>query len=746
MFGIAVALLLLCAGPASAAATVQHLTILGADGTQGDVDPYSEYSRDGGLTWHQSYLTGWHPWGFLPGTNSWVNFDPGPFVGLNSTTLYRVKFFAPPAWSNPTMLIQMKADNRGYVSFNGVPVADIVGQGSVNADLQFSQGLKPGVNTIELTLEDWGGWVGFNYRIDLELVSDQPLTMAPASSAPPAPPVPTNITQTTDVLNDGGLVVANNLGGGAQPVNVNGICFGNDAADLTNFANGGGDFFTDPLPLGTPEMNLLLDGLVYQPNGSPSTLTLTGMTPGHIHRLQLFFSNDVNATGNNMNIDINGTPYTLSGWIPNTVNLVYEFTPTSPAAVVTFGANNGSEPNRTVLNAYAVHDLELPNVPCGPTNQPPVADAGAAQTVESTGATTSVTLNGSASSDPDAADVLSYAWAWAWNGGSATGVNPVAELANGTYSITLPVDDGNGDTDTATTTVTVQDTTAPGISIAPVPATETTSLNGADVDVASYVTTSDVCAVSLNVSPAGPYALGSTPVTVSATDCANNTSSSNVSVNVVDTIAPVLAVPADAIAEASAVLSTVAIGSATATDIFPVTIASDAPATFPLGTTVVTWAATDANGNATSGTQNVTVVDTSAPTVTAQLVPISSGHDDDDATFQVVFSASDIADPNPVLTATLNGVTVTNNQIVKLENSRKDKSEFERGTLEISGASFTLTATATDASGNVGTASDAYAFPAKHEKSKKGDDDHKSKSGKKDDDRKSDSKKGKKHD
>jgi len=155
----------------------------------------------------------------------------------------------------------------------------------------------------------------------------------------------------------------------------------------------------------------------------------------------------------------------------------------------------------------------------------------------------------------------------------------------------------------------------------------------------------------------------------------------------------------------------------------------------------------------------VTVVDTTAPTVTAQLVPISSGHDDDDATFQVVFSASDFADPYPVLTATLNGVTVTNGQIVKLENSRKDKSEFEHGTLEISGASFTLTATATDASGNVGTASDAYAFPAKHEKSKKGDDDRKSeskskdrgddkssKSSGKDDDRKSDSKKSKKHD
>jgi len=265
---------------AASATSIQQLTILGADGTQGNVDPFSEYSRDGGATWHQAFLTGWHPWGFLPGTNSWVNFDPSPFVGLNSTTLYRVKFFAPPSWTDPKMLIQMKADNRGYVSFNGVNIATITGQGSVNADLAFSQGLKPGVNTIELTLEDWGGWVGFNYRIDLEVVSDAPLSTAPASSAPPPPPVQTNIMQTTDVLNAGGVIIANNIGGGAQPVNVNGVCFGNDAAGLTNMANGGGDFFRDPLPLGTPEMNQLLDSLVYQPNGSPSTLTLNGLTPG----------------------------------------------------------------------------------------------------------------------------------------------------------------------------------------------------------------------------------------------------------------------------------------------------------------------------------------------------------------------------------------------------------------------------------------------------------------------------------
>jgi len=293
-----------------------------------------------------------------------------------------------------------------------------------------------------------------------------------------------------------------------------------------------------------------------------------------------------------------------------------------------------------------------------------------------------------------------------------------------------------------------------------VPADVIAEANAVNSTVAiGNATATDIFAVTVTSDAPATYPLGTTVVTWTAVDANGNSSTGTQNVTVVDTTAPVLTVPADVTVEANGVMSTVNIGNASATDIFSVIVTSDAPAAFALGTTVVTWTATDANGNATSGTQNVTVVDTTAPTVTAQLVPISSGHDDDDATFQVVFSASDIADPNPVLTATLNGVTVTNGQIVKLENSRKDKSEFEHGTLEISGASFTLTATATDASGNVGTASDAYAFPAKHEKSKKGDDDRKSeskskdrgddkssKSSGKDDDRKSDSKKSKKHD
>ncbi len=247
-------------------------------------------------------------------------------------------------------------------------------------------------------------------------------------------------------------------------------------------------------------------------------------------------------------------------------------------------------------------------------NHPPVADAGTAQTVESTGSVTTVTLNGSASSDP-AGDPLTYNWVWA--GGSATGVSPTVNLANGTHSIRLKVDDGKGGTATATTSVAVQDTIAPTVSIAAIPASEATSASGAVVDVAPYVTTADVCGVSLNISPVGTFALGVTTVSVTATDCANNSTSATTTVMVRDTTAPVITPPADITTEATAVQTPVVIGTATATDIFAVSVTSDAPATFPVGTTVVTWTARDANGNTSTATQNVTVVDSTPPSIIA---------------------------------------------------------------------------------------------------------------------------------
>jgi hypothetical protein len=84
-------------------------------------------------------------------------------------------------------------------------------------------------------------------------------------------------------------------------------------------------------------------------------------------------------------------------------------------------------------------------------NQPPVADAGPDQYIETTGpGDVSVTLDGSGSTD-DGLIQQPLEYTWAWTGGSATGVSPIITLPVGTTTVTLTVFDGQYyDTDTVT--------------------------------------------------------------------------------------------------------------------------------------------------------------------------------------------------------------------------------------------------------------------------------------------------------
>ena len=63
----------------------------------------------------------------------------------------------------------IKADNYAEIDFNGIRIADVTGGSQGNADSVFAANLRPGVNEVFIKLVDWGGWVGFNYRIDLTL-------------------------------------------------------------------------------------------------------------------------------------------------------------------------------------------------------------------------------------------------------------------------------------------------------------------------------------------------------------------------------------------------------------------------------------------------------------------------------------------------------------------------------------------------------------------------------------------------
>lgn len=169
-----------------ALAEQQTLTILGGYGNSGDIDPYSEGSTDGGNTWGPTYYVGAHPWGFLPGTNTWVNVYPSQIQGLYQSNWIRIRFNMPDNFSNAAMNLLMKADNRGEVFMNGMSLATIEGSTFVSGNFSpavISSILTPGVNEIRMRLTDWGGLVAFQYRIDLSFESDDGAVLGKAGDS-----------------------------------------------------------------------------------------------------------------------------------------------------------------------------------------------------------------------------------------------------------------------------------------------------------------------------------------------------------------------------------------------------------------------------------------------------------------------------------------------------------------------------------------------------------------------------------
>jgi hypothetical protein len=185
----------------------QTLTLLGGSGNVGDFAANVEYYNPSTGRWQPAYLCGSHPWGFVNGTNNWVNYKPGNVsdLGAGPTTnqtlwyLYRVRFTVPNDAVNPKMTFSLKADNFAQVAINNVMTGGstqfinytnmnnvITGAADqLNADAVFAQAVHPGENTITLNIGDWGGLNGFNFRIDLSMQSSQPLEIVPVPTNQP---------------------------------------------------------------------------------------------------------------------------------------------------------------------------------------------------------------------------------------------------------------------------------------------------------------------------------------------------------------------------------------------------------------------------------------------------------------------------------------------------------------------------------------------------------------------------------
>ena len=260
-----------------------------------------------------------------------------------------------------------------------------------------------------------------------------------------------------------------------------------------------------------------------------------------------------------------------------------------------------------------------------------------------------------------------------------------ATYALGTYTVTWTATDAAGNTGTATQTVIIQDTVPPTLTVPPDVSVEAA---GPNMTVAlGTATASDAgsppATITNNV-PSNGFSWRPEPIFVvwTATDAVGNSRSLPQKVTITDTTPPVVTAPPDVTIEDTGVLTPVDLGGfpSWTDNVGAASTTNDAPsAGFPVGTTTVTWIVTDPAGNAGTATQKVTViaVDRTPPVVTAP----------PPRTFQAGFEAPYILQP-PTATDNVGVMSLTNDA----------PATYTLGT------TYTVTWTAKDAAGNIGTA------------------------------------------
>lgn len=200
-----------------------------------------------------------------------------------------------------------------------------------------------------------------------------------------------------------------------------------------------------------------------------------------------------------------------------------------------------------------------------------------------------------------------------------TGLDPICGLT-GSKFVTWTATDACGNAATTSAVVTVVDTTAPTFTFVPADLTLECGDAGNDAAIAAWLASATAADTCGDVNVAHDYAgltatgcgsSGGATVTWVATDACGNTATATATLTIQDTTAPTIAAPADVVVgvDAGACYATnVALGTPTAGDnCGSVTVVNDAPTQFAIGTTTVTWTATDACGHVSYASQTVTV-------------------------------------------------------------------------------------------------------------------------------------------
>ncbi len=368
--------------------------------------------------------------------------------------------------------------------------------------------------------------------------------------------------------------------------------------------------------------------------------------------------------------------------------------PVGSTTTITFSATDAAGNTGTATSTITVTDGGAPTV-SAPTSITVVATSGSSVPSSNTDIQTFL-AGGSATDAVDGSVSVSVS-------GGLTDY-PVGSTTTITFSAT----DAAGNTGTATSTITVTDGGAPTVS-APtsitVVATSGSSVPSSNTDIQTFLaggSATDAVDGSVSVSVSGDltdYPVGSTTtITFSATDAAGNTGTATSTITVTDGGAPEVTAPSDlpiTINSGSSVAASDSrivtfLAAASATDNVGVVgeITNNAPSSFPVGTTTVTFTATDVAGNSGTATADVviTFTDIDAPEVTAPgdlAITINSG--------------SSVAASDSRIVTFLAAASATDNVGVVGAITNNAPSNFPVGTT-------TVTFTATDAAGNSATA------------------------------------------
>ena len=187
----------------------------------------------------------------------------------------------------------------------------------------------------------------------------------------------------------------------------------------------------------------------------------------------------------------------------------------------------------------------------------------------------------------------------------------------GETTVTWTVSDSSGNVGTSSHKVTVLDSIPPEITVSDV-TIEATIPSGSDA-LLSIPEINDIQEVYITNDAPDVFPFGNTVVTWTVKDQSDNESTQTQNVNVVDTSKPILITPSDIEIESTGIETIIDdLGEIITEDVSEInSISNDAPESFPLGETIVTWTATDTSGNSVSDTQLITVVDTTLPQIIA---------------------------------------------------------------------------------------------------------------------------------